>query len=136
MGRVSGSWRVWEGAASQGASVTVGIALEPTVTRRGVPSAAAWRCGGRARSGAERRGAGGRARPPERGMGRELGEPERLFSSCRALSGNWPLGPGPPRGDASRGGERIPRRGWVCNVYLGLPQKSPGQLETAGGRIA
>lgn len=101
----------------------------------GFPSAAAWRCGGRARV-TER--AGGRARPPERGMGWEWGEPKWPPASCRALSGNWPPrpGPGPPRGDAGRGGERIPSRGWACNVYLGLPQKSPGQLGAAGGRIA
>lgn len=36
-GRVSGSGRVWEGAAPQGASVTMGIALQPTVTRPGFP---------------------------------------------------------------------------------------------------
>lgn len=93
-----------------------------------------------------------RARPERSGAARVAGRGRpsagwggswASLSGCSLPAALFPVigrsgraGPGPPRGDASRGGERIPRRGWVCNVYLGLPQKSPGQLETAGGRIA
>lgn len=104
--------RVWEGAAPRGASVTLGIAREPQVTRRGegrgceVPSCA--RPAGTWGRGAWARGGWGPAgfplyagREPQPGWG-------------RASPGLAGLG--------------------VYRVYLGRALKSPGQLEAAGGQ--
>lgn len=103
--------RVWEGAAPRGASVTVGIAWEPQVTRRRegrgceVPSCA--RRAGTWGGGAWARGGWG----PQ--------------ASLCELAGN-----------PSRGGASIPGLGgaWGYRVYLGHALKSPGQLEAAGGQ--
>lgn len=104
--------RVWEGAAPRGASVTVGIAWELQVTRRGegrgceVPSCA--RPAGTWGRGAWARGGWG----PQ--------------ASLSTLAGNPSRGGGEhPRAWRELGGYR---------VYLGRALKSPGQLEAAGGQ--
>lgn len=127
--RVSGSSRVWEGAAPWGASVTMGIAVGADCDaarggahRRGVPSDAALRSGGRVLSGVG-------ARAPERGMG----------GSWASRSGrSLPAALFPVIGRSandSRGGERgSPAKARRATFTFVSHKSHWGNLEAAGGQ--
>lgn len=142
--RVSGSSRVWEGAAPRGASVTMGIALGADCDAawggargRGVPSAAAWPLGVRVR----RRAGAGAGPPGPVGVGRPGGRALPAAALFPAIGRGGAAGSGagkrpPERGQEPRlslGGQRLPSS--YTKVTGAIGSRGRAELHKLGGGV-